>query len=214
MGVELARALRDRMGLSEDAAGRRRVGRIAERLADRVPRPGRRFDVLVVRAEEVNAFALPGGFVFVNEPLVRASGSDDALAFVIGHEMAHVLHEDALQRVVGDATLSTAIRALGARGAVGSALGSAAARLLQSAYSRDREIEADAKGLRIARAAGFRAEGALEFLALLSGQSAGGEGLGTYLASHPDPSRRVELLRRRAGLGPGFPPSQTLEEGT
>ncbi len=205
MGAELARALRDRMGLTDDMVARRRVRRIGERLAERVDRPGRRFDVLVVRADEINAFALPGGFVFVHEPLVGAVESDDALAFVIGHEMAHVLHEDALQRVVGDATLSAAIRALGARGAVGSALGSAAARLLQSAYSRDREADADVKGLRIALAGGYRPQGAAEFFGLLESAQTHPAGLGAYFASHPEPSHRRALVQRHADLGPSPP---------
>jgi predicted Zn-dependent protease len=149
----------------------------------------------------INAFALPGGHIFVGSGLLDQLNSEDELAFVLGHEIEHVDHYHAVERVQIEAKLQHLDLDI-----VGQLAGVPMS-LWQTGYSKDEEFEADREGLRIAVAAGYSAKGAVDLLQRWTKLNAeyvihaqtptdelnqlAIEGLAGYFRSHPLPSERL-----------------------
>jgi beta-barrel assembly-enhancing protease len=156
---------------------------------------------LIANRDLINAFALPGGHVFVGQGLLDRMTSEDELAFVLGHEIEHIDHFHAAERVQVEAQINNLD--LGIIGSIAQIPMS----LWQAGYSKDEEFEADREGLRIAAMAGYSAQGALNLLqrwAKLRDEyvvhsetpvdelsQVAIEGLGSYFRTHPLPSERL-----------------------
>jgi predicted Zn-dependent protease len=201
VGRDLAAAVRAETPPDADAAVRSLVGEVGARLARCVANKARRFDFEVLAGGEPNAFALPGGYVFITRSLVElCEMSPDELAFILGHEMAHVMRGHALDRILSQAALRMATRVAPSVGAVSAAVKGAGLKALAGAYSRDNELEADELGLRLADAAGFdpaAAQRLMQRLAALHGRAA--EGLmARYFGTHPAPADRARRMRGKA----------------
>lgn len=173
---------------------------IGLRLAKCLPDQRRRWRVEVIGAEEANAMALPGGFLFVSQPLLDLCGRRaEELAFVLGHEMAHVRLGHAWDRMVNQSALRAASVLVSRAGPLGPWLRQNGLQLLQSAHARDCEFEADREGWRLAAQAGYDPAGGIRLLRRLGGMPGDPAGLGQYFASHPPASERVAKLEN---LGP------------
>jgi len=201
VGRDMAAEVRRQMGPGDDPEATRLVEAVSKRLARCVTEKGRTFQVEVVQGQTPNAFALPGGFVFVTRPLIEVCERREAeLAFVIAHEMAHIMRGHALDRVLSDSATSVASRAIAGRTGLGAWLKHVGVRYVAGAYSRDRELAADALGARLADAAGYDREAAVRLLARLDRLRAQGLadalGLGEYFASHPPTEERVREVRK------------------
>ena len=148
----------------------------------------RQFHFSLVRASVSNAYALPGGFVFITEPLVDLCAQDpDELAFLLGHEMGHVIRGHARSQL----TARTFLNAVTARLA---GAGLMLRQLLNQGYSRELELEADGEGARLAVAAGFDPRAAARALQRLARGASGNAGLMEYFSSHPPLAERVRKL--------------------
>jgi predicted Zn-dependent protease len=174
----------------------------------------------VLDTEMVNAFALPGGFVYVTRGLLAHTQNEAQLAVVLGHEVAHVAarhsSQDALKATIGLAGvlgLSLLAEELGGVGDEVSAVGGVAASLLLFRYSRDQERESDRLGVEYAARAGYRAEEGAGFFQLLRRMDGNDGWSPTFLSTHPDPGRREDAVRTLAAewVVRGFP-SQQVEE--
>lgn len=172
------------------------VAGLCQRLAACGRDQQRTFHCEVIPGESPNAMALPGGFVFISRSLVElCERRPDELAFVIGHEMGHIIRGHAWDRMLNDAMLRVA-STVGARaGALGGWLRQNGRQVLLSAHSRDSEREADEFGLRLAVAAGFASDGAIALLQRIEHWEGTPDVLGQYFASHPPPSERMARLR-------------------
>ncbi len=169
---------------------------ICRRLGARVRDKRRSFHCDVFRDRFANAMALPGGFLFISDSLVAlCQNQPDELAFVIGHEMAHVVRKHAWDRMLNEAMLRVASLAASRAGQIGAWLQQQGLRLLGSAHSRDQELEADELGLRLAAAAGFQPEGAISALQRIEALGPNPVGVGQYLASHPPARERIGALQ-------------------
>ena len=160
-----------------------------------------RFEMTCVQADPPTAFALPGGFVFVARSLVDLCDRDrDEVAFVLAHEMAHVIRRHAIDRLLKQKVMSAAALASPGRGVFASWIRQVGFQWLERAYSRDEEFEADELGLRLMRAAGFDPAGAVRVLQRLGelDRSPDPLGLGPYLSTHPPVEDRILRLRRVA----------------
>ena len=203
LGRDLAAALLERVPLVEENEMTRFVAQIGHWLAGYVKEKKLPFIVRVTAEREPNALALPGGPVFVSWPLLEmCQWQRDEIAFVLGHEMGHIVRRHTLNRIVKDAALSLLLRQSTDRHAASAWLSKAGRQLLDRAYSREDELEADAFAVALAGTAGGDAtagERLLEKLAQgTSGWSVGA--VGGYLATHPPPAERVAHLRAtRAG---------------
>jgi Zn-dependent protease with chaperone function len=152
--------------------------------------------------------ALPGGFVFISHSLVDlCERRPEELAFVIGHEMGHVIRGHAWDRMVNQTMLNAASVVILRAGVLGGWLRNSGMKLLQSAYARDCELEADELGLRLASAARFAPGGAIALLRRIERLAADPASLGQYFASHPPASERIARLEPMARpiCGPDTP---------
>ena len=154
----------------------------------------------------VNAFALPGGHIFIGAGLIALMDSEDQLAGVLGHEVEHVDHYHCAERV----QLEARLRQLNL-GVVG-ALISIPVEVFQAGYSKDQELEADSEGTRLAAKAGYAPEGPVrlfEKFARLEREAsqpartpqeeaarAALQTLQGYFRSHPPAAERIAHLRR------------------
>jgi beta-barrel assembly-enhancing protease len=174
------------------------------------------YSLKVVNTKVVNAFALPGGFIYVNRGLIEWARSESELAAVLGHEVGHVVGRhgaNAISRMTtADALFSEASRIL-----LGDDL---PARLLKQAggpvafmammkYSRHQEFEADLLGYYNVQRAGHSADGMVDLFKHFGEQRNGGplDGLMTIIQSHPAPAdREAQIVNEMRG----FPPKAGL----
>jgi len=156
---------------------------------------------LIPDANLINAFALPGGHVFVGQGLLDQLHSEDELAFVLGHEIEHIDHYHAVERVQIEAQLKNLNLDIVA------AIAQIPMSLWQVGYTKQEEFEADREGLRIAVAAGYSPRGALNLLNRWTKlhreyvihaetptdelSQVAIEGLEGYFRTHPLPSERL-----------------------
>ncbi len=153
----------------------------------------------VIQQKEVNAFALPGGPIFVNLGTITTADNESQLAGVMAHEMSHVY----MQHSAKSAPRQTWAGVLGALGGVlgGSALGSLARLGIQLSagslllkYSRHDEAQADSVGAIIMYKAGYDPRAMAEFFQKL--EKEGGPGGPQFLSDHPNPGNRVQAVER------------------
>ncbi len=198
VGRDLAGEARTQLQLDADAVVEQALGEIGVRLAQCVANKRRSFHFEAFAAGEPNAFALPGGFVFVSRSIVDLCQGRDELAFVLGHEMGHIISGHAIERIMTNSAVSVASRTTVVRGVLGGWLRRVGVQFLETAYSRDRELEADRLGVRLARAAGYDPEGSIRLLGRLAElkSATGQEGLGEYFSTHPTFELRIDGIRR------------------
>jgi Zn-dependent protease with chaperone function len=149
-------------------------------------------------AAEPNAFALPGGFIFVTRSIIELCRWDnDQIAFLLAHEMAHVIRGHTIERIVTNSAISTVSRATPMRGVLGGWLQTVGVRFLETAYSRDQELEADRLGVRLAEAAGYNPEGSIELLSRLAELKKPSDplNLSEYFSTHPSSELRIKSIR-------------------
>lgn len=148
--------------------------------------------VTVVRDETVNAFALPGGEVFVLTGLLDRAGEDDAMVRgVLAHELGHAIHRHGMRGLARRAGYAVALAyLLGDVDEIVIVLGGYAAQLDSLSYSRDMESEADAFGVDLLRRTGHDPDGLARFL-----ESLGSQPVPELLSTHPDPVERARVIR-------------------
>lgn len=197
VGEDLARTMLSQMPPDDDPEVARFLNECGALLAARVREPGRTFHFLALRTKEANAFALPGGYVFATLPLLELCNWDaHEVSFVLGHEMGHVLHGHAMQRVMQGLLVSTAGRLMPLRGLVGGLVFSQAAELVLKAYSRDQELDADLLGVRLVHSAGLDSRGAARLLARMASVPTTADTLMVYFATHPPFEERIAQINR------------------
>src|SRR6185295_8351023 len=141
---------------------------------------------LLADPRTVNAFALPGGQIFITEALVGLLNSDDELAAVLGHEVGHVLARHSAEHLAKQQLTQRIIGAV----AVGSGsydtaqLAQLAGSLVNMKHGRDDELEADALGLRLTREAGFDPRAMIAVMQKLEKASGGGR-QPEFASTHP-----------------------------
>jgi predicted Zn-dependent protease len=200
VGRDLARTLTREMEIDPQPEARQLLDTLGAALAGRLRDRRRQFHFNLVRAAEVNAFALPGGFVFVTRPLMELCGWDrDEVAFILGHEMAHVLKGHVMERIMSGWALAAAGRAMPLAGWAGALLRGQIQELLHRAYSRDQELDADRLGVRLAHSAGLDPAGAIRLLRRLQGCSPDDPAVSSYFSSHPPFAIRIENVTRFLG---------------
>lgn len=175
------------------------LNQIGPRLAACVANRFRTFSFETVQGAEPNAFALPGGFIFVTRSLVElCRRNQDEVAFILGHEMAHVIRGHAMDRIISNSAISAAARITPTRGLFSAWLQKVGVQFLESAYSQDLESEADKLGVHLAAAAKYDPHASTQLLSRLAKLSRPPDqfNLGTYFSSHPAYKVRIQTLNR------------------
>jgi predicted Zn-dependent protease len=200
VGRDMAAVIRERMPCDSDVEVQAFLDGIAQQLARSVRNGLLRFRVTAIAEDHSTAFALPGGFIFVARSLVDLCDRDrDETAFVVAHEMAHVIRRHAINRLLRQTALSAASVAAPGRGRLAPWIRTVGVQWLEGAYSREHEFEADALGGMLMRAAGFDPAGAIRLLDRLRGldQTPDRAGMGAYFSTHPLVEDRILNLRSR-----------------
>jgi len=177
------------------------VERVGRRLLQALPAKDRDqwdWHFYLIQSKEINAFALPGGNVFIFTGLYDRLRTEDELAAVMGHEMTHVRDQHwahmagaAQKRQMGLAV----ILGLSHAGSAWQNVAGLADSLLNLRYSRKDEDQADAGGLQDMVDAGYNPQGMLDLFHVL--QQAGGNGGVAFLADHPLTTTRIEHTQQR-----------------
>jgi predicted Zn-dependent protease len=164
------------------------VDSVGSRLAEAVRDPRIQFRFTAVASSTANAYALPGGFVFITRALLELAGYDrDAVAFFIGHEIAHITKGHARDRLMAGTLLHAVSSRL-------SGAGRLMRQLLDKGYSRALEQEADREAVRLAKAAGFDTGASIRALERLGSVAADTSGLAEYFSTHPSFTERIRDL--------------------
>lgn len=184
----------DSFEANEDEPLRRRLQRLLDNLPADSPLHKYPFTVQLVKNEEVNALALPGGHIVVFSGLVEQAESENELAMVLAHELGHFAHRDHLKRLGRGLGLTVAaMLVLGEDSAI-SRLVSNLFLVTESSYSRQQEADADRFGLALLVNSFGHAGGATDFFARVGKKA--GRRAPFLLASHPHPDDRIEELQR------------------
>ena len=180
------------------------VQRVAERIAQvgDVDKPEFDWEFSLVNRDEANAFCLPGGKIVVFTGLLDVAKTDDELAAVVGHEVAHAVAEHGAERIFREELTNRAISAASGAFAddpqryqqVAALLGAGAQIGLNLPWSRDQESEADHIGIIYAARAGYDPQAAIGFWQKMQ-KASEGTAPPEYLSTHPSSATRVQQLR-------------------
>lgn len=161
------------------------------------------FHFFIVEDKSLNAFAVPGGYVFVHTGLLEAAKRSEEVAGVLAHEIAHVTQRHGIRNMISSAGAYVIIQSLlgDASGLLG-VIGQGSQMLLQQKYSRDFEREADDTGWEYLMAAQIDPRGMIDFFKTLQseqGNNAGAQAMETlnFLSTHPATKERIERLEAK-----------------
>ncbi len=195
--------LRQQIPVSADPALQARLARIATPIVGAAGRSDLAWEFVVFDAPELNAFVLPNGKVAVFKGMMDFARSDDELAAVVGHEVAHILArhpaERASQQLAAQAGVTVGQIVLGGRDGenanlVGGVLGLGATYGLLLPHSREHELEADKIGVDLMRDAGFDPRAAVGFWRRMAARTDRQGQPPEALSTHPADDRRMEAL--------------------
>ncbi|MPY86496.1 MAG: M48 family metalloprotease [Luteitalea sp.] len=180
---------------------------LGRRLVAHAEGPEYPYSFSVANYRDINAFALPGGPVWVNRGAIQAAQNEAQLAGVMGHEIAHVANRHSAEQLTKGMGAQLGLGVLGALLGGDRSLGAQAARLGAQIgasagmmkFSRDHEREADEKGMTYMSRAGYDVRGMAEFMEILREQQGRDpSSVERFFASHPAPAERITRLEREA----------------
>jgi predicted Zn-dependent protease len=200
LGAEMAKEVERELKVHADKQVQAYVDRVGNTLARKArdTPAGIKFTFTVIDDDKtINAFAIPGGHIYVYSGLIKAAADEAELAGVIAHEIAHVTQRHIAERLVAQYGLQTVLGlALGENPSMIAGLAAQVAGtgvLLK--FTRDQESEADMRGLPYLVAAGYDPNALVSFFKKL--QKTEGPGALVFLSSHPMPSDRIAALDAR-----------------
>jgi hypothetical protein len=209
LGQEAAAQVQKEMPLLNDASVEEYVAGIGQRLVRVIPaeyqHPEFRYTFRVVNQKEINAFALPGGPMFLNRGMIEAARDEGEIAGVMAHEMSHVmLRHGTAQATKGEKFQIGAIAGQVLGAIVGGTAGSIIANgsnLGLSTYfmkfSREYESQADILGVQLMARAGYNPQSMANMFKTLAAQGGGGP---EFLSDHPNPGNREQRIQQEAKM--------------
>ncbi|HLA96746.1 MAG TPA: M48 family metallopeptidase, partial [Pyrinomonadaceae bacterium] len=209
IGNDASRQVEQQFPVLNDAQAEAYVSRVGEKLVAAIPQQFQQsaFDYRfkVVNARDINAFALPGGPMYVNRGMIEAAKNEGEMAGVMAHEISHVaLRHATAQQTKQNSPLN---QILGIGAVLGGAIlgGQSGAQLGQLIvagqflkYSREYETQADILGARIMADAGYDPRDLANMFQTIAKESGGGGRNPEWLSSHPDPGNRFQKINQEA----------------
>jgi predicted Zn-dependent protease len=202
MGQETDQAIRQQFGIYQDKALNEYVNRIGQSMVPNSHRPNLKHSFAVLDTAVVNAFAAPGGYIYVTRGILALMNSEAELAAVLGHEMGHVAARHSMAQmsaqvlaqiglIVGS-VISKDIRKFAGLASIGM-------QLLFLKFSRSDEYQADALGIRYARQAKYSPGEMLRFFTALENMSgeASSHKIPTFLSTHPMTKDRIAKVKEQ-----------------
>jgi predicted Zn-dependent protease len=195
IGQQQDAEIRREMGVYDDPALQRYVDDIGQQLARASHRPNLPWSFTIVDSPAINAFALPGGYIYLTRGILAYLDDEAELAGVLGHEIGHVTARHAAQAYTRQAQAGIGLAILGIfvpATAPFADLSSAGLSVLFLRHGREAELEADRLGVEYGSGAGYDPAGVPRFLATLARVDALSErGVPNWLSTHPDPGSRA-----------------------
>jgi predicted Zn-dependent protease len=213
IGEQMLRSLRGANAVADDPLLDEYLATIGYRLVSHSERPEQSFTFFVVRSEQINAFAAPGGFIGMNTGLIATAENESEVAAVLAHEIAHVTQRHILRAVesMQQVSLPIMLAMIGALiAAQGAGSGDAAqaavvggSALLQQQqinFTRANEYEADRIGIQILARAGYEPQAMATFFWRMGRATRAntGEGVPEFLRTHPVTATRISEAKDRA----------------
>lgn len=210
IGQQASAEVEQQLPILRDREATNYIQSVGNRLVRAIPRefqqPAFDYDFEIVNARDINAFALPGGPMYINRGMIEAAKNEGEMAGVMAHEISHIAlrhgtanatkRSNPLNQILGiGAILGGAV--LG--GQTGAAIGSTIYQGFMLKYSRKYETQADILGARILADAGYDPRDLANMFRTIQEQS-GGSRAPEFLSSHPNPSNRYERINREAQL--------------
>jgi Zn-dependent protease with chaperone function len=207
LGQQAASEVERQMPLLNDSEVQSYVERVGRRLSESIPaqfqHPEFRYSFKVVNARDINAFALPGGFTYVNRGLIEAARNEGEMAGVIAHEISHVALRHGTAQAAKAQKYQTGAAVVGILGAILGGVGNVAGQVGQMGigayflkFSREYEKQADLLGAQVMANAGYDPHDLANMFRTLEQQSGGGGP--QWMSSHPNPGNRFEYINREA----------------
>lgn len=207
LGRQAAAEVEKQFPILNDSVAQRYVESVGERLVAAIPpqfqQPGFDYRFKVVNASDINAFALPGGPMYVNRGMIEAAKNEGEMAGVMAHEITHVALRHATAQATKQSSVGNQLGVLGMilggailGGQTGAQLGQLGAAAWQTKYSRDYETQADILGAQIMANAGYDPRDLANMFQTIA-QQGGGRGP-EWLSSHPDPGNRLQKINQEA----------------
>lgn len=186
-------------GVSRNAqavASVQRVGELLVKQSVAVKSPYKFSFHVLADPKTVNAFALPGGPIFITEGLLRLLKSEAELAGVLGHEIGHVIARHSSERLAKQQLTQGLIGALvvGSGDYTTAQIGQMVGGMINMKYGREDEIESDGLGIRIMAEAGYDPRGMIRVMEVLA-KASGGSRQPEFMSTHPAPENRAERIQ-------------------
>jgi predicted Zn-dependent protease len=192
-------------GPDSDAEGQSLVRSVGEKLVRSGPAASTPYEykfTLLADRRTINAFALPGGPIFITRALYDKLGNEAQLAGVLGHEIGHVVGRHSAEKLAQARLGQTIVGAVGVatsdgynrRGNAGYAAAAIVNKMLQLSYSREDESQSDTLGVRFMSEAGYDPRALIEVMEILK-RASGGKSRSEFMSSHPDPGNRAQAIR-------------------
>ncbi|MHB1156149.1 MAG: M48 family metalloprotease [Phycisphaerales bacterium] len=184
-------------GLVPDQPLRDYVSNLGSRLAKLSERPDLPWEFNVLNSDQINAFALPGGKIFITRGLLSQMSNEAQLAGVLGHEIGHVNAEHIGQQMTRASIISAGVAILGAATDKDwlVTLGGATGGIYMLSFSRDQESQADELGVRYMTKAGYNPQAQIQVMQILQKASGNGGSLEIF-QTHPNPGNRIKDLQK------------------
>ena len=186
------------------------VRAVGQRLVRQAPGPKYPYSFSAADYREINAFALPGGPIWIHRGVLHSATNESQVAGVLAHEIAHIAQRHAAEQLTNATLTNLGLSLLGS--VLGNSGGAGAAQIAAGflangvflTFSRDDEREADRVGLDILRRAGWDGRGMVELFEILRRESARDPGsVEVFFSSHPSPQDRIARLQADVKRRPG-----------
>ncbi|HWW61234.1 MAG TPA: M48 family metallopeptidase, partial [Thermoanaerobaculia bacterium] len=207
IGVQSASEAERQLPILRDAEVQNYVNRIGQRLAANAGGPRFNYQFKVVNASDINAFALPGGYIYVNRGIIDNARNEGEVAGVLAHEISHVALRHGTHQASKAYAAQAGLSILG--GLLGGKVGQNTASILNTVggiglnvlflkFGRDLESQADVRGAQILAASGYTPQDMVSFFQTLS--SVDKSKKTSFLSDHPAPPDRVARIQKEAKL--------------
>jgi predicted Zn-dependent protease len=193
MGEGVSTQIRQRFGVLQDKAVHRYVSLVGTLVAQNSSRPDLHWTFIVLDTDGVNAFASPGGFVHITRGALALIENEAELAGVLGHEIGHIAEKHTINAIRKSKAVEIGSEeAAGNKPFVDKLAQVAYQSIIENAFDRDDEMDADKVGVRAANKAGYAPAGLHAFLTRLGERNKGAKNRNGLFASHPDLKARQE----------------------
>lgn len=186
-------------GLYPDDNVQLKIRSIGQRIvnATEAGRSPYRFNFHVLADQKtINAFALPGGQIFITAAMLSKLKTEDEVASVLGHEIGHVINRHSAEQMAKQGLLNGIIQgvAMGSDNMSGAQIASYVGQMINMKYGREDELESDNYGVRYCHQAGYDPRAALSVMKVLA-EASGGANRSDFMSTHPSPANRMEKIK-------------------